>query len=160
MITIIEKMNRIRKNIVRGIFIASVLAFIWYILPYLGLGLVKYSFNRAYKALEISALFWLFSLLASGVISLLFKRKLKKSPDLYDAVYDDRVKLSWLKAYRIGFIVAFISSICWKCYETFNAENLLTMKAHLPNGPFFVLYIAVMALVGSFLFISRESKND
>lgn len=159
MITRIEKMNRIRKNIVRGIFVTSVIAFLWYILPYLGLGLVRYSFNRAYKALEISALFWLFSLLASGAISLLFKRKLKKSPDLYDAVYDDRVKLSWLKAYPIAFIVAFMSSICWKWYETSNSEKLLTFKAHLPHGPALIIYLAVIFLTGSFLFFSRESKN-
>jgi len=159
MMTKIEKMNRMRKNIVRGIFVTSVIAFVWYILPYLGLGLAKYSYSRAEKAAEIAAMILLFSFLVFGAISRLIKRKLKRSPDLYDAVYDDRIKLSWLKAYRIAFIVAFISSICWKCYETFNAENLLTLKAHLPNGPFFVLYLAVVTLVGSFLFFSRESKN-
>ena len=158
MVVNIEKMNSIRKNIVRGIFVTSVIAFVWYILPYLDLGLVRYSFKRTEKALIISSIFWLLSLLAFGIITLFFKRKLNKA-NLYDAVYDDRVKLSWLKAYRIAFIFAFISSICWKCYEIFNVKNLVALKAHLPNGPFFVLYLAVITLVGSFLFFSRESKN-
>ena len=159
MVANIEKMNSIRKNIVRGIFVTSLMAFLWFILPFLGLGLVRYSYQRALRAFEISAIFWLISLLVFGAINLLLKRKLKKA-SLYDAVYDDRVKLSWLKAYRIAFFVAFISSICWKCYETFNSEKLVTFKVHLPNGPFFILYLAVISLVGAFLYISRESKND
>lgn len=158
MVANIEKMNNIRKNAVRGILVTSVIAFLWYILPFLGLGLVRYSFQRAMRALEISAIFWLISLLVFGVINLLLKRKLKKD-SLYDAVYDDRTKLSWMKAYRIAFFVAFISSICWKCYEILNVEKLLTLEAHLPNGPFFILYLAVIFLMGAFLLFSRESKN-
>ena len=158
MITNIEKMNSIHKNIFRGIFATSVMAFVWYILPYLGLGLVRYSYNRAVKALEISALFWLLSLLVFGTINLLLKRKLRKAA-LYEAVYDDRIKLSWLKAYRIAFIGAFIASVLWKWYEIANSEKLLSLEAHLPNGPAFVIYLAVVFLFGSFLFFSRESKN-
>ena len=156
----IEKMNSIRKNVIRGIFIASVLAFLWFILPFLGLGLVRYSYQRAVRAFEISAIFWLISMLVFGAINLFLKRKLNKAT-LYDAVYDDRVKLSWLKAYRIAFFVAFISSICWKFYDYLTIEKQLTLEAHLPpNGPFFILYLAVISLVGAFLYFSRELKND
>jgi hypothetical protein len=156
----IEKMNSIRKNIVRCIFVTSLIAFLWFILPFLGLGLVTYNYQRAVRAFEISAIFWLISLLVFGVINLFLKRKLNKAM-LYDAVYDDRVKLSWLKAYRIAFFVAFISSICWKCYDNLTVEKQLTLEGYLPpNGPFFILYLAVISFAAAFLFFSRESKND
>ena len=156
----IEKTNRLRKNILRGIFIATAIAFVWFMLPYLGIGLFRSTILSANRAFVVARNFWLFSLLAFGLIHWLFKQNLKKHHDVYEAVYDDRTKLSWLKAYRVAFFVAFIVSALWKLYESSNSSKLLTFKVRtLPNGPFLILYIAVISLLGSFLFLNREVKN-
>lgn len=162
----IEKLNRMRKNIVRGILIGTVIAFVLFMLPNLGLGYVENSYRTAVKALAYAGILWLLSLIIFGTIYWRYRKKLKKDPLLHEAVNDERVKLSWLKAYRFAFFVTFIISILWKLYEMtiINPEHLslvrrFTKLAHLPNGPFLILYIAVISLVGAFLFFSREVTN-
>ena len=156
----------------KGIFLATTIAFIWCMLPTLTPGLVG-SMQNAYGTLVGSSIFWLLSLLVFGVLSRLHKKKLKGYPSLYDAVNDDRIKLGWLKAYRLAFIVAFITSIFWWYFHEVYAHWFMSSKGserealefmlrfirRFPNGPFLVLYIAVLVLFGSHLFFSREEKN-
>lgn len=164
----IEKMYKKRKNIIRGVFLATTVAFVWFMLPNLGLGVMENSSRSAGRALERAGILWLLSLLIFWRLNWVHKKKLRKNSTLYDAVNDDRVKLSWLKAYRFAFFITYIASIFWKHYEGnwhgINPEHFLwimriTKIIRQPNGPFFVLYIAVLSLIGSYLFFSREVKN-
>lgn len=163
----IEKMNRMRKNIVRGILVGTAIAFVWFILPNLGFGYLENRYQTAVKALAYAGILWFLSLLIFGIIYWRYRKKLKKDPLLCEAVNDERVKLCWLKAYRFAFFVTLIISILWKIYEMniTNPENLnlirrFTKFVHLPNGPFLLLYIAVISSLGAFLFFSREVTND
>ena len=172
MATEIERMNRKQKNMIKGIFLATTVAFIWCMLPTLAPGLVGNRQN-AYSTLVGSSIFWLLSLLVFGVLSRLHKKKLRGNPSLYDAVNDDRIKLGWLKAYRLAFIVAFITSVFWWYFNEVFAqwymstmvseremlEFMLRTGRRFPNGPFLVLYIAILFLFGTYLFFSRERKD-
>ena len=173
MATEIERMNRKQKNMIKGIFLATTMAFIWFLLPTLAPGWVG-SRQSEYRTLVGSGIFWLLSLLVFGVLSRLHKKKLKDDPSLYDAVNDDRIRLGWLKAYRLAFFLAFIISVFWWYFHELFArwsvslsgservilEQQLKLIRRFPNGPFFVLYIAVLVLFGSFLFFSREVENE
>ncbi len=184
MATKIEKMNKIRKNIIRGIFLATTIAFVWFMSPHIAKGWVESTFYSSSRALERAGIFWILSLLIFGVISLLYKKKLRNDLFLYDAVNDDRIKLGWLKAYRFAFIVAFLASIFWQYYYSLwtrwrfseyssqlDRSDYHSLQEQLkfiwritkiirpPNGPFFVLYIAALSLFGAFLFFNREVKN-
>lgn len=162
----IEKMNRMRKNIIRGILGGTVIAFVWFILPNLGLGHLENSYQTAVKALAYAGILWILSLLIFGTIYWRYRKKLKKDPMLHEAVNDERLKLSWLKAYRFAFFVTIIISILWKIYEMniANPENFIFIRrftkfVYLPNGPFLLLYIAIISLLAAFLFFSREVTN-
>ncbi|MCG7852371.1 MAG: hypothetical protein MIO92_07600 [Methanosarcinaceae archaeon] len=168
----IEKMNRSRKNMIKGIFFATIIAFIIFMLPTFAPRLVRSKQSQDFIFI-CSSIFWLLSLLVFGVINSFFKRKLRENPLIYHAVYDDRITLGWLKAYRFSFFAAFITSIFWWHFHELYArwsmtgkgsereilEFILNQSFRFPNGPFFVLYIALLSLYGSYLFFSREVKN-
>lgn len=90
----------------------------------------------------------------------LFKKKLKKDTSLSSAVYDERVKLNWLIAYRFAFIAAVGLAVLWKGVESFFAGELMKLRFTLPNGPFFILWGSIISLIGSFLYHNREAKNE
>ncbi len=140
-------------------------------LPTLAPGLVS-SRQSVYGTLVGSGIFWLLSLLMFGILSRLHKKKLKNDTSLYDAVNDDRIRLGWLKAYRLAFFAAFIVSVFWWYFHKLLARWSMSLSGservileslklirRFPNGPFLVLYIAVLCLFGSFLFFCREGKN-
>lgn len=172
MATEIEKTNRNRKNLIKGIFLATTIAFICFMLPTLAPGWVG-GRQSVYRTLVGSSIFWLLSLLVFAVINKLYKKRLSDDPSLHDAVNDDRIKLGWLRAYRIAFFAAFITSVFWWYFsevyvrwsmssrgsEREMLEFSMQILRRLPNGPFLVLYIAVLSLYGSYLFFSREVKN-
>lgn len=175
MTTEIEKLNKRRKNIVKGTFVTTLIAFIWFMLPNIRTGLIENSYQSSYTALIGAGLFWIFSLLIFGVLYIVYKNKLRSVPSLYAAVNDDRIKMAWLKSYRIAFFAAFFTSVLWRIltppiysslFGTSSFRKFIwiwMMKiikiVRLPNGPFLVLYIAVLCLFASFLFFSREVKN-
>jgi hypothetical protein len=154
MVEKIEKMNRMRKNIVRGILVGTAIAFVWFILPNLGLGNLENNYQTAVKALAYAGILWLLSLVIFGTIYWRYRKIIKRDPLLHEAVNDERVKVSWLKAYRFAFFVTLIISILWKRYEMnmtnpnhLNLVGRFTKLVHLPNGPFLLLYIAVISLL-------------
>lgn len=151
----IEKMNRMRRNILLGILIGTGIAFGWFMLP--SFHLVENSFRSAEKAFIGGFIVWLSTLLIFGTIYLLYKRKLKKDPSLRAAVSDERVKLNWLRAYRFSFFITVSITIIWKWLETAFSPRLLMLTMRLPDGPQFVLYVAVISLIGSFLHYNREA---
>jgi hypothetical protein len=90
----------------------------------------------------------------------LYKKKLRKDPSLRAAVNDERIRLNWLKAHRFAFFAATGITIIWKYFESFFPyPDEALLGPSLPNGPFLVLYVAVISFIGSFLYYNREVKD-
>lgn len=96
----------------------------------------------------------------------LYKRSLQKDPALRDAVNDELVQQSWLKAFRFAFfclIALFILSV-FKFFMQIFLIRFMTAedygKVHALLGIFstshFYVFAAVMSCIGSFLHFSRE----
>ncbi len=168
MVSEIEKMNNMRRNIVRGLLIGSVIAFGVFIYPSI-LSLFisnKYQwpyhvlgYRSFYHYLEGAFILWFLTLLVFMTRYWLYKKKLKKDLSLRSAVNDERVRLNWLKAHRFAFFAATGMTIVWKWGPIFFSYDILMGKYHLPNGPFLVLYVAVISFIGSFLYYNREVKD-
>jgi hypothetical protein len=159
----IEKMTRMRRNILSGILIGTVIAFcldlsptIYSIFHFNRISIVTWKNHLFYSAVVL----WLLTILLFITRYWLYKRKLKKDPSLHTAVYDERAKLNWLKACRFAFFAAISLTIIWKSCESFFSRWLLELRFTLPDGPFLVLWGAVIALVGSFLYYNQEAKNE
>jgi hypothetical protein len=159
----IEKMARMRRIILSGILIGTVIAFfldlfptIFSIFHFNRISVLTWKNNLFYSAVVL----WFITLLLFITNYWLFKRKLKKDSSLRTAVYDERAKLNWLKACRFAFFAAISLTIIWKICESYFSRLLLNLRFTLPNGPFLVLWGAVIALVGSFLYYNREARNE
>jgi uncharacterized membrane protein len=150
----IEKMNRMRRNILLGVLLGTVITFGYSILPGL---FVRLRFRLT--EVRVVLLLYCLTLLVFGVRYLLFKKKLHKNHFLRDAVNDERVKLNWLRAYRFAFLIMIIITIFWKLYETSIYPEIWRTKIVLPHGPWLIWFGSVSALVGSFLYYNREVKE-
>lgn len=159
----IEKMTRMRKNILWGVLMGTIVAFCLNLFP------TFYSFfhfNRRslrtwkYHLIEGAIILWLLIILIFVARYGLYKKKLKKDSSLHLAVYDERVKLNWLKANRFAFFVVIGFTLIWKSGDLFYPGWLFDPRFTLPNGPFFVLWGCIIALVGSFLYYNREAKHE
>jgi hypothetical protein len=91
---------------------------------------------------------------------MLYKKKLKKDPALRVAVNDERVRVNWLRAYRFAFYTLIVITIFWKLAESSFSRALLMFKLILPDGPWLILFGAVLSLVSSFLYYNRELKDE
>lgn len=150
----IEKMNRMRRNILIGVLLGTVIIFGYFILPVL---FVRLRFRET--GARVVVLLWFMTLLIFGVRYLLYKKRLNKDHLLRDAVNDERVKLNWLRAYRFAFLVMVSITIFWKWYETSIFPELWRGKILLPHGPWLIWFGSVIAIVGSFLYYNREAKE-
>jgi hypothetical protein len=150
----IEKMNKMRRNILIGVLIGTVIAFGLLMLP---------TFFSQYRfqlfVFKRALLLWLLTLLIFGVRYLIYRKKLMKVPSLQTAVNDERVKLNWLRAYRFAFLIVIVITIFWKWDESSFFPEILRWKMMLPHGPWLIVFGAVISLVGSFLYYNREAKD-
>ena len=159
----IEKMTRMRKNILWGVLITTSVAFCLNIYPTIH---TLFHSNRnfiskwKYPLIEGAIALWLFTALFFLTRFWLYKKKLKREPSLHSAVYDERVRLNWLKANRIAFFVLVSSTILYERIGSIFSGQLLNLRFTLPNGPFFVLWGAIISLVGSFIYYNQEGKYE
>ena len=154
----IEKMNRMRRNILLIVLIGSSVAFGAFLYP------------SAYRLFHLSErprfdetpflyalIIWLGAVLFFGVRYFLYKKTLRKDPSLKEAVNDERVKLNWLIAYRFAFFVVVL----------FQGFMLLLQFLEAFVGPLYLLlpqlyltiFLAVLSVVGAFLYHNREAKD-
>lgn len=154
----IEKMVRMRRNILLGTLIGTVVTFAWFMLP--TFKFVDYRFRRIDTAVKGALIFWLLTLILFGVRYWLYKKKLKQDSCLRAAVNDERVKLNWLRAYRFSFYVVIVISVAWKAYDAAFSYKILLKNLHLPDLPWLTLFGALISLVGSFLYYNREAQNE
>jgi len=154
----IEKMNRMRRNILLIVFIGSLAAFGMFLYPSFYNLLHFQERPRFFSTLFLAALIvWLIALAFFTVRYLLYKNILRKDPSLRAAVNDERVKLNWLRSYRFAFYAVVF----------FQGLLLLIQFAEALIGPMYLLlpklyltiFLAFLSLVGAFLYYNREAND-
>ncbi|MDH4273264.1 MAG: hypothetical protein OEW18_14925 [Candidatus Aminicenantes bacterium] len=157
----IEKMNRFRKNLLKGILWASgiwtALLVIW-ILLVINQTVKGAPFARLTRfipgAVFISAFIVLFFLLRYWR----YKWTLRRDPALRSALDDERVRLSWLKAYRFAFFTVVVFHVLFLLNGSFFQIIFRRQAFRLPGFAEYplTLLLAVLSCLGSFLHYSRE----
>ena len=163
MVNQIEKLNRMRKYLLFGILIGTFISLFFLSYP---------SFNSFFhhdrlfipimknRLFDGALILWLITILTFFIQFCLYRIKLRKRPSLQTAVYDERIKMNWLKAYRFSFIVTIGFTIAYGIIQALFSAALLQLRFTLPNGPFLVLWAAIISLAGSFLYYNRDAKNE
>lgn len=159
----IERMSRFRKNLLKGILWGSC---IWTGILVIWIGIV---FNRLISPtsniFKIVIPFLQYAGYASILIVLFFllkywrhKWNLREDPQLRSALNDERLRLSWFKAYKFAFFTLVVLHV------------IFLLNAHIPrlifhNQGIFIpqfaeipltLLLAILSCVGAFLHYSRE----
>lgn len=155
----IEKMNRMRKNILRSALIGSIIAFGLFMYPTFFSIFANATYRWSNRYFEGALVLWLCVLLIFITRYLLYKKKLRKDPSLQAGVNDERIKLNWLRAYRFAFYMLIIITVVWKIIEITFVNPLLKMRLVLPHIPWLILFGSVISLVGAFLYYNREAKD-
>lgn len=153
----IEKMARMRRNILLGVIIGTIMTFVWFILPIFKF--VDSRFRNVDTSIKGALIVWFLTLMFFCIRYLLYKKKLRKDPSLCSAINDERVKLNWLRAYRFAFYIIVSLSIVWKVYEISQVREILFGIIYLPHLPWLILFAAIISLVGSFLYYNREARD-
>lgn len=154
----IEKMVRMRRNILSGVLVGTIITFIWFLLP--SFRFIDYRFRKIDTTFKGAMSLWFLTLLFFGVRYWLYKKKLKKEPSLYAAVNDERAKLNWFKAYRFAFYVMIIMSMAWKAVDISFSYKILSGHLPLPDLPWLIIFGALISIVGSFLYYNREAQIE
>jgi len=110
----IEKMNKMRRNILLGVLIGVVIMFGWFMLPTF---FIKFRFRLFDTALKGAGITGLLILFIFGTRYWIYKNSLKKDSTLRAAVNDERIKLNWLKAYRFSFYIIICITIFLKLWD-------------------------------------------
>jgi len=160
----VERLSRMRRNILLGVLAGTGIASILLIYPFIvpsGRYLwwpaqTRISFPFYYWAFLV----WLLTLVVFIVLYRLYKRKLRKDPALRAAIDDERVRVNWLKAYRFAFCTLVVITVLMKLAELALAGALVRGSFPLPDRTWFLLSGAVLSLVSSFLYYNRESQDE
>ena len=161
----IEKMNRMRKIILKGFLLSWVTLGIW-LFHFTLISVLRLSWRIPWiKIRPIQP--YLEGLWIVGVILLaiyilfylVFKYKLMRDPSVKTAVNDERVRLNWLKAFRIAFYTLLFIAIVWKWYETGLGTSFLHMKIRLVQTPYIIWFGSILALIVSFLHYDKDVKE-
>jgi hypothetical protein len=163
MANLVEKIDRMRKNLLWGVLLGTLLSFVFLIYPVFSL---LFHYDRRvitfmkYRLFEGALVLWLLTILVFGIRFCSYKLKLKKNPALQIAVNDERIKMNWLKAYRFSFMIAVGITMIYLGIHIYFSAELLQLKWTLPNGPFLVLWAMIISLSGSFLYYNREADHE
>ncbi|MCJ7580517.1 MAG: hypothetical protein MUP98_08270 [Candidatus Aminicenantes bacterium] len=158
-----ERMNRSRKNLLKGILWGSG---IWTVMLVIWIGI---AFNGLMS--QTSHVFGIFgclvptAVLVSILILLFFllkywryKWKLRKDPQIRSALDDERLRLSWFKAYRFAFFAMVIMHGILVLNESIPVIIFHKQAFSIPqqSQTHLTLLVAVLSCIGSFLHHSRE----
>ena len=155
----IEKMNRMRRNILLIIFSGSLIAFVAFIYPSLYRVFHLNERPRFDDSLFFGALIlWLITIVFFSARYLHYRNALKKDPSVDTAVNDERVKLNWLMAYRFAFFAIIIFQVLLLAIQLM--EGLFGPLYLLLPSIYLTIFLAVSSLVGAFLYRNREAKDE
>lgn len=159
----VEKMNRQRKNLLKGILWGSgvwtVMLLAWVVIVFNG----AISRDSALFTASTRVIQW--TVITSAVLVLFYalrywrhKSVLRQEPTVRSALDDERVTLAWLKAYRFAFFAIVSLHVLLLLIQSvgplfFGLEGVrLPQFAEIP----LTLLLALVASTGSFLHYARE----
>jgi hypothetical protein len=159
----IERMNRFRKNLLKGILwgfgIWATMQVIWTGIAFNGIisqtshvfGIISYIIQSAVYASILITIF--FSLKYWR-----YKWSLRKDPQIRSALDDERLKLSRFKAYRFAFFTLVATYIILFLNESIPVIIFHKRIVYIPQETQtqLTLLLAVLSCVGAFLHYSRE----
>lgn len=159
----IERMNRFRKNLLKGILwgfgIWTAAQMIWTGVAFNGI------ISQTSHVFEIISRFIQFAVYASILVTIFFSLKywrykwsLRKDPQIRLALDDERLRLSWFKAYRFAFFIVvsmyiFLFLNDWIPAIVFHKQGISIPQDTQTQ---LTLLVAVLSCVGAFLHYSRE----
>ena len=160
----IEKMNRMRKIILKAFLLGWVTLGIW-LFHHTLISLLRLQWRTIRVDIK-PILPYLKGLWIVGVILLaiyvlfylVYKIKLMRDPNVRSAVNDERVRLNWLKAFRIAFYTLLFVTIFWKWYETGVGTSILHKKIGPAISPYLLWFGSILALMVSFLHYDKDAK--
>lgn len=152
----IEKIYRMRRNVLIVAFFCSLLLFFLYSLPGLLSGGEAWHFIERLPIpfFTIAGILAALLLLILLTRYLLFRASTLKDPSLRRAVDDERVRQNWLKAYRAAFftMVGIHLAYFFLVYQFYDLG--------LPHVGWFSSTTGLMTFFGTALFYTREVKNE
>ncbi len=162
----IEKINRMRKIILKVFLFGWVTLGIWLFHRTI-ISALKLSWRRIdvyTRSIEpyLEAL-WIVGAIILAIyviIFLIYKAKIMQDSSVQTAVNDERVRLNWLKAFRMAFFTLLFITIFWKWAETGLGTSFLHRKISPIPGAWLMWYCSIFALIVSFLYYDREAKNE
>ena len=162
----IEKINRMRKIILKVFLFGWVTLGIWLFHRTI-ISVIESSWRRinVYTRtiepyLETLWIVGTIILAIYVIVYLIYKAKITKDSSVRTAVNDERVRLNWLKAFRIAFFTLLFVTIFWKWAETGLGTGFLHWKIWPIPGTWLMWYCSIFALIVSFLYYDREAKNE
>jgi len=161
----IEKMNRMRKNILIGFLVGWGTLCLWILNP--TIISLKFRWQEAGPFIRriqpyLKGL-WILGIIILSIYIILFliyRIKITKDPFVHTAVNDERVRLDWLRAFRFAFYTLIGITIFWKWWETSLVPDVLTKNIWVVHGPWLIWFGSIFALVSSFLYYNREAKGE
>jgi hypothetical protein len=158
----IEKLSRMRRRILwivlAGTAAATALLLSPIVLP--GLRTRWLDLDKSPDPIWYGAfVIWALTVAVFAATFVLYKRKLRKDPGSKAAVDDERVRTDWLRAYRIAFLTVIGLAVALKLFDVIYAFRLVRAFL-LPDRTWLILAGAVLSLVGSFLYFSREAGDE
>ncbi len=155
----IEKIYRMRRGLLVTAFIFSCLIFLvmclFNLLLPLHRALVWGATNeRILFIFEMAALLAFLLMAVLFVRFVLFRAATLRNQELREAVDDERIKLNWLRAYRITF---FAMSGVHLVYLFLEAP---LFHAGLPHAAWVSSTLGLMTFFGTALYLTREAKRD
>lgn len=155
----IEKMNRMRTIILLVVLIGTSLSLGLFIYPSINSVFkisTRFSLARTHVFFRTASNLWFLSLLVFMTGYWIYRGMLIRNKSLRAAVNDERVRSSWLRAYRTAFIVVICLTIFWKWYESGFYPHAWAI---LPDPPWIIVHGAIISLVAAFLYSNRTAKN-
>ncbi len=161
----IEKMNRMRKNILIIFLIGWGTLCLWVLNP----TIISLQFQWRDAAPYIRRIqsylkgLWIAGIIILSIyiiIYLAYRVKIMKDPFVRTAINDERIRLNWLKAFRFAFYTLIGITVFWHWWETSYVPAGLNIKIMLFHGPWLIWFGSILALVCSFLYYNREVKNE
>ena len=150
----IENVYRTRRRVLYGAFFFSILSSLFILSPYFFSWLMNDINNK--QSARIS-FFWIggtitFLIFLSLIIRYFHLRiSMMKNTSLIQAVDDERIRISWLKAFRFTFYLM----VSIQCIQL---SHLIDIG--YPLIQWLVMALGLPALFGAALYFSREGKHD
>jgi len=159
----VERMNRYRKNLLKGILwgfgIWAIMQVIWTAIAF------NHLIPQTSRIFNIISIFVPTALLASILIVLLFLLKywryrwiLRKDPQIRLALDDERLRLNWLRSYRFAFFTVIFMHIIlflnWAIPGFVFHKHGFSLPQETQTQ--LALLVAVLSCVGAFLHFGRE----